>query len=99
MILLLVRELRSERDKRPHDPRKRKQDHRDCGFHHRLIYDAPNFDTSGRGQPARGHSVEILGSAWTFSGTIMRKLLVASAARSRMRTASSDWSVAFSSSA
>ena len=43
------------------------------------------------------HSVEMLGSAWTFCGTIIRKLLVASAARSRTRSASSSWPVARSS--
>ena len=38
---------------------------------------------------ALGYSVEILGSAWTFSGMTMRKWSVAEVARSVMRSASS----------
>ena len=45
------------------------------------------------------YSVEMLGSAWTLWGTTMRKFSGALAASSRIRTASSPWSVAFSSSA
>ena len=52
------------------------------------------------GAPGSGaYSVEMLGSAWTLLGTTMRKFSGALAASSRIRTASSPWSVAFSSSA
>ncbi len=47
--------------------------------------------------PPRPYSVEILGSAWTFCGTIIKKLLVASAASPSTRPASSSWPVARSS--
>ena len=61
----------------------------------------------GRLSPARRrrilrgavYSVEMLGSAWTLCGTTIRKFSGALAASSRIRTASSPWSVALSSSA
>jgi len=48
----------------------------------------------GRGLP---YSVEMLGSAWTFSGMIIRKFFTASAARPVTRSASPVWSVVRSS--
>ena len=45
------------------------------------------------------YSVEMLGSAWTLCGTTIRKFSGALAASSRIRSASSSWSVARSSSA
>ena len=47
----------------------------------------------------RRYSVEMLGSAWTLCGTTIRKFSGALAASSRIRSASSSWSVACSSSA
>ena len=49
--------------------------------------------------PPSAHSVEMLGSACTLCGTTIRKLLAASAASARTRSASSSWPVARSSSA
>jgi len=41
-----------------------------------------------RGERGRNYSVEIEGSAWTLCGMTIRKLLVASSARARIRSAS-----------
>ena len=49
------------------------------------------------GAADRHYSVEMLGSAWTLCGTTIRKFSARSAASSRIRSASSSWSVARSS--